>query len=132
MTGLRLLTPGLGWGWLVVLSTALLGVLPSSAQTYNPNGITRAGGNSFGSAANQLSSPNGVYVDGAGNIYVADRNNYRIQLFVPGPLSLTTQASPNPLCTTSLASVTATNGAGAYAYTWVAPAGIVITAGGAT
>ncbi len=43
------------------------------------NAITVAGGNGPGSAANQLNSPSGVYVDGAGNIYIADTQNERIQ-----------------------------------------------------
>ena len=36
---------------------------------------------SQGSGNGQFSSPTGVAVDGAGNIYVADNNNYRIQKF---------------------------------------------------
>lgn len=53
------------------------------------NAITVAGGNSFGTAANQLSSPIAVFVDSAGYIYVADNYNYRIQKFPPGSTSAT-------------------------------------------
>jgi len=42
-------------------------------------GTTVAGGNGSGAAANQLSQPYGVIVTGTGAIYVADRNNHRIQ-----------------------------------------------------
>lgn len=40
---------------------------------------TVAGGNGAGSAAGQLSGATGVTVDGAGNIYVLDANNGRVQ-----------------------------------------------------
>ena len=58
-------------------------------QKFGPNstaassGTTVAGGNGFGSASNQLGFPSGVFVDGAGNLYVADQNNNRIQQFGP-------------------------------------------------
>ena len=51
--------------------------------------ITVAGGNGSGAGANQLSNPSGVYVDGSGNIYVADRTNNRIQRFPPNSISAT-------------------------------------------
>jgi sugar lactone lactonase YvrE len=53
------------------------------------NGVTVAGGNSYGFAANQLNSPIDVYVDSAGYIYVADLYNYRVQKFPPGSTSAT-------------------------------------------
>ena len=53
------------------------------------NGITVAGGNGTGTAANQLSSPIDVYVDSAGYIYVADLYNYRVLKFPPGSTSAT-------------------------------------------
>ncbi len=103
-------------------------------STNGTNGSTVAGTGALGSAANQLRSPDGVFVDGTGNLFVTDARNHRIQQFVPvAPLSLTTSASPNPTCTpTSVASVTVSGGTPAYSYTWVAPAGVVITAGGST
>jgi poly(3-hydroxybutyrate) depolymerase/sugar lactone lactonase YvrE len=42
------------------------------------SGVTVAGGNSFGSALNQLSYPYGVWVDVSGHVYVADTHNHRI------------------------------------------------------
>jgi gliding motility-associated-like protein len=48
------------------------------------NGIVVAGGNGNGSNSNQLSFPTSVFVDGSGNLYVADENNNRIQKFPPG------------------------------------------------
>ncbi|TAE23523.1 MAG: hypothetical protein EAZ91_22060 [Cytophagales bacterium] len=103
-------------------------------STSSTNGITVAGG--YGSAANQLYAPRTVFVKGR-DLFVADEYNNRIQQFV-APLSLSTSASPNPTCTpTSIASVTASGGylglpSDSYSYTWVAPAGIAITAGGST
>ncbi len=64
-------------------------------QKFPPNstsatdGVTIAGGNGFGSAANQLSTPSSIWGDDAGNIYVADINNERIQMFPPGSSSFT-------------------------------------------
>ena len=64
------------------------------ADTYNhriqkwtpgaTQGITVAGGNGYGSAANQFNSPNGIYVDSNGNIFVADYYNNRIQKWFRG------------------------------------------------
>jgi sugar lactone lactonase YvrE len=53
------------------------------------NGITIAGGNGHGSAANQLFGPVGVFVDNSGNVYVADQGNSRIQKFPAGSTSAT-------------------------------------------
>ena len=43
------------------------------------SGVTVAGGNGVGSAANQLNFPTGVALDTVGNIYIADPNNSRVQ-----------------------------------------------------
>lgn len=60
-----------------------------AGSTSATNGITVAGGNGQGSAANQLNDPQAIYVDGSGNIYVADGNNNRIQKFPAGSTSAT-------------------------------------------
>ncbi len=52
-------------------------------------GTTVAGGNGPGNAANQLNGPVGVYLDKAGNIYVSDEINNRIQKFPPNSDSTT-------------------------------------------
>ncbi len=62
-----------------------------SAQT----GTTVAGGNGAGSGANQFSFPHSVALDAAGNIYVADRSNHRVQKWVPGASSGITVAGGN-------------------------------------
>ncbi len=51
------------------------------------NGVTIAGGNGQGSGINQLSNPDGIFVDGSGNLYIADYGNYRIQKYTPTPPS---------------------------------------------
>lgn len=56
----------------------------SSFSTY-----TVAGGNGSGSAATQFKTPYGVQTDGAGNIYVLDQGNDRVQKFPPNSTSLT-------------------------------------------
>ena len=53
-------------------------------STSATNGVTIAGGNGFGVAENQLATPFSIWGDDDGNIYVADINNERIQLFPPG------------------------------------------------
>lgn len=58
-------------------------------STSGTNGITVAGGNGLGSAANQLFGPQGVHVDSLGNLYVCDAHNNRIQKFPPGSTSAT-------------------------------------------
>ena len=58
-------------------------------------GVTVAGGNGAGSAANQLNYPLGMYLDGSGNIYVADTRNDRIQKWAPGATLGVTVAGGN-------------------------------------
>ena len=41
-------------------------------------------GDNIAATSAELSSPNGVAVDGAGNLYIADRNNGRIRKVTPG------------------------------------------------
>ena len=53
---------------------------------------TPAGGNGSGTAANQLSHPNGLYVDCSNNIYVADYSNNRVQLWLSAAASGSTIA----------------------------------------
>ncbi len=52
-------------------------------------GVIVAGGNGAGSALNQFNKPQGVYVDNARNIYVADYLNNRVMKFPAGSTSLT-------------------------------------------
>jgi len=48
-------------------------------------GITVAGGGNYpGSSANQISNPYGLFVDDSLNIFIADRNNHRIQKWAAG------------------------------------------------
>ena len=42
-------------------------------------GVVIAGGNGDGSSDNQLSDPQGLYLDNDGNLYVSDTRNHRIQ-----------------------------------------------------
>jgi len=57
---------------------SLSGVVVTSNSTYK-NVVTVAGGNGQGSLANQFSNPSGVAVDASGNVYVADKENHRVQ-----------------------------------------------------
>lgn len=65
----------------------------TATATYNPIGITVAGGNGPGPAANQLDHPQGIYVDAAGNVLVADPNNNRVQAWAVGATTGNTIAS---------------------------------------
>ncbi|RZK57025.1 MAG: hypothetical protein EOO91_10955 [Pedobacter sp.] len=62
-------------------------------------GVIVAGGNGYGSSANQLASPTGIFVDNNGNLYVCDTDNSRVQKWALGSNSGTTVAriSGNPL-----------------------------------
>ena len=51
------------------------------------SGVTVAGGNGYGSAANQFNGPWGVALDADGNLYVADTWNYRVPEPAPGASS---------------------------------------------
>lgn len=57
----------------------------------NTTGIIVAGDSNggYGSGANQLKEPYGIFVDNNGNLYVADAGNYRIQKFPAGSTSAT-------------------------------------------
>ena len=50
----------------------------------NPEPDTVAGSSNYGNGDNQLELPNDVWVDAQGNVYVADRNNGRVQKWAPG------------------------------------------------
>ncbi|CAF3391218.1 unnamed protein product, partial [Rotaria sp. Silwood2] len=53
-------------------------------STWNSSGVTVAGGNGQGSAANQLDYPGGIAVSPSGDVYVADSGNNRIQFWSVG------------------------------------------------
>ena len=54
--------------------------------------VVVAGGNGAGSASNQLSSPQGIFVTNNGTLFVADPGNQRVQRWLPGAPSGTTVA----------------------------------------
>ena len=79
-------------------NTYLVDQSDNSIQKWAPGdtiGTTVAGGNGWGSAANQLANPNGIAVDASGNVYVADSQNRRIQKWAPGDTTGTTVAGGN-------------------------------------
>jgi len=55
--------------------------------TWSQDGITVAGGNEQGSSFDQFFSPEGLYADENGTIYVADMNNNRIMMWRPNAKS---------------------------------------------
>ena len=78
-------------------------------------GITVAGGFGYGSgsSASQLSAPSGVYLDGNGNIYVADYANNRIQKWTQQPVVDTTYL---PITAGTYTAVVTNNAADLYSY----------------
>ncbi len=56
-------------------------------QKWIQNGITQAGGHGKGNQLNQLSQPNGVYIDDDQTIYVADTDNHRIMEWKNGQIN---------------------------------------------
>ncbi|MBD2754973.1 immunoglobulin domain-containing protein [Spirosoma validum] len=71
--------------WLLGVLLLLASIRLTQAQQIT----TAAGGNGLGPAANQLYYPRGIFVDGSGNMYVADYSNHRIQKFPPNSTSAT-------------------------------------------
>ncbi len=67
-------------------------VVKQSLDDKSAMNITVAGTGSSGKASNELSQPWGIYVDINFDLYVADADNHRIQLFQPGQLNGTTIA----------------------------------------
>jgi hypothetical protein len=68
-------------------------VVKNFLSNNNPNTFTVvAGTGSSGSTSNMLNSPQGIFVDTNFDLYVADCNNNRIQLFHFGQLNATTVA----------------------------------------
>ena len=61
---------------------------PAGSNSLTP-GVTIAGGNGAGKAPDQLNGPVAVFLDQAGNLYVSDAVNNRIQKFSPGSSSAT-------------------------------------------
>jgi gliding motility-associated-like protein len=64
-------------------------------STSATDGVIVAGGNGSGSAANQFDFTDGLYVDAAGNVYVSDQVNNRVQKWAPGASSGVTVAGGN-------------------------------------
>jgi sugar lactone lactonase YvrE len=55
-----------------------------ASATWNPHGITVAGGNGQGSGLNQLNHPMGLFIDENSFIYIADTYNHRIMKWISG------------------------------------------------
>ena len=74
--------------WLLnsIGQTTVMATIDASATTVA--GITGSGG----SELNKLSTPNGVYVDGSGDVYIADMGNNRVQKWSVGATSGVTVA----------------------------------------
>ena len=83
------------------------------------SGVTVAGGNFQGNLPFQLSDPEGVFVDGSGNLYVADADNNRIQMFPAGSTSATNGIT-----------VAGGRGLGANAYQLSYPNAVFVDGGG--
>ena len=86
-----------------------------AGSTSATNGVTVAGGNGQGTAANQMDSPNDLFVDRDNNIYIADEMNGRIQKFPSGSDS-----------TTNGITVAGGNGAGTNANQLYYPSGVYV------
>ena len=72
-------------------------VYTANQTQFKKKGILAAGGNGYGSTGNQLAAPGDVHVDEAGNIYVLDGNNNRVQKWAPGAASGVTVAGGHGL-----------------------------------
>ena len=79
-----------GLGAFLLTSSAIAG--PAGGAVY---GETVAGGADRGPGPSQLYDPYGVAVDSAGNVYVADTSNHRVQRWAPGATEGVTVAGGN-------------------------------------
>src|ERR1700733_4116500 len=70
---------------------------PGSTSATNGTVVAGQGSNPTGpdSGPAQLNSPVGIFIDAADNLYVADQNNSRVQLYPPGSSSGITVAGGN-------------------------------------
>ena len=71
------------------LETYMLQIIMNRIQKWAPGateGVTVAGGNGKGSAANQLDFPRGIALDASGNIYIVDMYNHRYTKVCMGTL----------------------------------------------
>ena len=71
--------------WLILVTSRI--------QKFSPDGTFLTKWGSCGSGNGQFYYPYGVAVDGSGNVYVADTDNYRIQKFSSDGTFLTTWGS---------------------------------------
>ncbi|CAF4520227.1 unnamed protein product, partial [Rotaria sp. Silwood2] len=76
-------------------------------------GILVAGGNGAGSTSERLYNPWGIYVDSNQTMYIVDRTNHRVQLWLNGAISGTTVAG-------------ATGSAGPWAYQLSSPTSLLL------
>ncbi len=78
-------------------ATNSVGTSYGAEQTFTTpdGGITVAGGNGFGSNANQLIRPNGIFVAKNGDVYVVDTDNHRVQKWTEGSSTGVTVAGGN-------------------------------------
>jgi len=76
-------------------ATQMITTVDTAVTQKNLDTTTVAGGNGAGSAANQISSPGGIYVDKGNNIYVTDLTNNRVQKWIAGSDSGITIAGGN-------------------------------------
>jgi DNA-binding beta-propeller fold protein YncE len=71
-----------------LLAVVIAGVMiPDVASAQAPPYLTQWG--TYGTGDGQFNTPEGVAVDGGGNVYVADLYNYRIQMFTSNGIYVT-------------------------------------------
>ena len=82
----------------------------TATRVYGQNGnLTSGGVNTGGRSANSLFGPWGVAIDSADNLYVADRNNYRVLFFEKNSTSATRVYGQESFTTTTGALPSATS-----------------------
>jgi sugar lactone lactonase YvrE len=79
---------------LVLVAAAILSVTVFAVATADPGTTYLGSFGSPGSGSGQLGGPNGIATDDAGNVYVADTYNLRVQKFSPTGTHLLTFGSP--------------------------------------
>ncbi|GIX45905.1 MAG: hypothetical protein KatS3mg131_0116 [Candidatus Tectimicrobiota bacterium] len=101
-------------------------------STVAGSGVAGYSGDGGPAVAARLNKPSGVYVDGAGNLYIADRDNHRVRRVSPGADEVVTGAADEVIATVAGMGIAANGGSGgsATATPLRMPSGVYVDAAG--
>jgi len=126
-----------GFNYRIRKVTAATGIITTVAgngsnATVTCSGYTDSAGDGCAATSAQINFPAGVAVDGAGNLYIADENNFRIRKVTAGTGIITTVAGNGSSATVTCSGYTDSAGDGCVATSAEVthPAGVVVDSAG--